>query len=168
MKTPAFLRIIALMLSVLWAPLSSAEGGYFMFNAGSSEDVVFDQSETGFKIGAGAELSENIVGEVAFVYLGTMSFPLADISQFGFSGSIVPTLQLGESLSVFAKVGLFSWTFLIDDGFTEAEDTGVDLFVGAGINLQFGEANSLVFEYEQYEVSDGDVNLLSAGLKIGF
>ena len=140
-----------------------------LFGVGSSKDDVLEESATGFKIGIGANLNENIAVEAAFVDLGTIDFPFGvEVSQYGLAGSLKPFYNVNDQAAIFARFGLYSWTFEITDGFITLEDTGVDPFIGFGVEFKAGDKAAVIAEYEAYDVSDGDVSLLSIGIKISF
>lgn len=162
-------KLLALLCVLVLMPATQAVAkGYLLISAGSSQDDALDESATGIKFGVGSMFGDNLAGEVAFVDLGTIDFPLAgtEFSQYGLAASISPVFELGDQASLYAKLGLFSWTFEAT-GFISGEETGTDLFYGFGFEYKVSDSASIVAEYEAYEVFDGDVSLLSVGVRIG-
>lgn len=163
------LRLLAILSVLTLAPAAQVlANGYLLLGAGTSKDDVLDESATGIKIGVGANLNKNIAVEAAFVDLGTIDFPGVEFSQYGLAASVIPTLQVNDNVALFAKLGLFSWTFEVNSIIGSGEDTGTDPFIGFGVEFKANAKMAVVVEYEGYEVSDGDVSLLSVGARIGF
>ncbi|TNF34291.1 MAG: porin family protein [Gammaproteobacteria bacterium] len=162
--------LVAFLTSILVFPQlvnASETRGYFGFSFGSSDDEVLNETESGFKLVLGASLSDNLAVEGAFVDLGTINYGFAEISQYGIAGNLIGKIPVGDAVSLFAKAGLFSWTFEVDYGYI-AEDTGVDITYGAGLEVKLTDKASLLGEYESFEVSDGDVSLVSLGFRLYF
>ena len=158
----------ALLVSALTASQmvnASDTRAYFGFSAGSSDDEVLNETETGIKLNVGAKLSENFGIEGAFVHLGIIDYGFTEISQYGISGNLIGYVPLGDRVSVFGRFGLFSWTFEVDSGGFVSEDTGVDVTYGVGLEVNLSERVSVLAEYDSYEVSDGDVSLVSLGFR---
>lgn len=162
-------RLVAVLCVLTLAHLPQAyAGGYFGISAGNSKDKELDESDTGFKVSVGGLVSDNAAVEVAYVDLGDINVGFFDVSQSGFAFSISPLLKLNQQSSLYAKIGLFAWTFEVSDGFSSGKDTGTDVFFGFGFEYRFGEQTALIAEYEKFDVSDGDVDLASVGVRIGF
>ncbi|MES0328333.1 MAG: outer membrane beta-barrel protein [Gammaproteobacteria bacterium] len=169
MKTK--LRLLPVLCALTLAPVTHAlANGYLLASIGNSDDDVLQETATGIKIGMGAMLNENLAVELAYVDLGTIDFPFfgVEISQYGLAASLIPIHKISEQAAVYAKIGLYSWTLEVSDPFGSGEDTGTDLFYGFGFEHKVGDSVAVVAEYEFYEVSDGDVDLLSVGVKIDF
>ena len=163
-------RISITILAALAMSISTAAraDGYLLASFGSAEDVVFEETAGAFKVSAGTMVNDVLGVEFGFVYLGSFDVAFVEITQLGVAGSINPTVNIGESASLFFKLGLFSWSFVVDDGFSTAEDDGIDPFFGVGLSVDISEKAQLVIEYEGFEVSDGDVDLVSAGVRFKF
>ncbi len=166
----AKLRLLTVLCFLtLGSATHALANGYLLLSAGSSNDDVLNETATGFKIGVGANINENFAVEAAYVDLGTIDYPYGiEFSQYGLAASLMPVYKISEEAAVFAKLGILSWTAELTDGFTTLEDTGSDLFFGFGFEYKVGDSASVVAEYEAYEVLDGDVSLLSVGVRIGF
>lgn len=164
------IKLLVVLGVLALAPVTQAmANGYLMAGAGPSHDDILDESATGFKFGVGSTFGENIAGEVAFVDLGTIDIPIigTEFSQYGLAASLSPVFKMSDQASAYAKLGLFSWTFEATGPFISGEDTGIDLFYGLGFEFKATDKLSIFAEYEMYEVADGDVSLVSVGLRIG-
>ena len=166
----AKIRLLTVVgLLTLGSASQALANGYLLLSAGSSKDDILDESDTGFKIGVGANINENFAAELAWVDLGEFDIPGGEISEYGLTASLIPTYEMSEDASVFAKIGLMSWTLEYSSSFFgSGEETGSDLFYGFGFEYNISNAASVVAEYEKYDIDDGDVDLLSVGVKIGF
>jgi hypothetical protein len=166
--TKYFVRAILLGLGLLaFSPAQAVNGGYFGFNAGSTDDEVLDETDSGFRLVLGAQPNEYFGYEIAFVNLG--DYVDGYVSQYGVSFDLIGYIPVTDSFSIFGKAGLFSWTFEDDTGFSGTlEQTGSDSFVGFGAQFNTSDKVAIIVETATYEVFDGDVSLVSAGVKIGF
>ena len=167
----AKLRLLAVLCFLtLGSATHALANGYLLLGAGSSKDDVLDESATGFKIGVGTMINENLAVEAAYVDLGTIDLPAfgVEISQYGLAASLMPVFKISEEAAVYAKIGLYSWTFEASDAFGSGEEDGSDMFFGFGFEYKVEDSASVVVEYESYEVLDGDVDLLSVGVRINF
>lgn len=163
-----FIRTVLLGLTLFaFSPAHAVNGGYFGFSAGSTDDKELDESDSGFKLVLGAKPNENFGYEIAFVDLG--DYVNGYVSQYGVSIDLIGYIPLSDNFSVFGKVGLYSWTFEVDTGFYGTyEETGTDSFIGIGAQFNASDKIAIVIESATYEVFDGDVSLVSAGIKVGF
>jgi len=81
-------------------------------------------------------------------------------------------LPLSEQFSLFGKVGFLKWdaeVTLSDStgGLSEGVDDN-DIFFGIGGSFNINNSVSLNLEYTLYTLDDLDVDVLSAGIQIGF
>ena len=168
----AKIRLLTVIGLLALVPVSQAlANGYVLLSAGNSKDIIFDDSDIGYKIGVGMNFTEYLAAELAYVDLGDFKFLAgnASASETGLTASLIPTYKVSEDASVFAKIGLMSWTIEYSSPLFQAEEyTGSDMFYGLGFEYKFGNTASVVAEYERYDIDDGDVDLLSVGVKIGF
>ncbi len=130
---------------------------------GTANDDLLNEDSSAYKLTLGYKVSDNLSYDIEYVDLGDYFFDF--ISQSGVSFNIIGSLPVTDDFSIFGKAGLFAWT-LGASGFED--DTGTDITYGFGLMYDITTRVSLVGEYEFYEVSDGDVDLISAGLKISF
>jgi hypothetical protein len=162
------LRFVTVLWILAVVPAGHAiAGGYIGISGGSSKDDVLDETASGFKLAVGGSFSDSLDAEIAYVDLGTITIGPFDIEQSGLAASVSPVLKINDQASLFAKVGLFAWTFKVSDSFGSGEDTGTDLFYGFGFEYKISDKLGLIAEYEKYDVSDGDVSLTSLGIRIG-
>lgn len=166
----AKIRLLTVIGLLALVPVSQAlANGYVLLSAGNSKDIIFDDSDIGYKIGVGMNFTDYLAAELAYVDLGEFSAFGGEFSQTGLTASLIPTYKMNEDASVFAKIGLMSWTFEYSSNFAPSgEETGSDMFYGLGFEYKVGNTASVVAEYERYDIADGDVDLLSVGVKIGF
>ena len=160
---PLFLAALLACTSLLSSSVFAIENNqaYFGFSLGTADDEYFDEQDSAFKLLIGKKISDNMAVEGAIVDLGEY---IGFFNQSGIAGNIVGSLPLSDSFSVFAKAGLFLWTV---EAFG-ATNSGTDLTYGFGIQADITDSVSFVAETEFFDVDDGDVSLVSAGLKIGF
>jgi len=135
--------------------------GFFGVNVGTAEDIEFAEEDTGYKLTIGKKVSDNISYELSYVYLGEY-FGL--FTEDGVAANVVFSLPVSDTFSVFGKAGLLAWTI---EAFG-AEETGTDMSYGVGIETEITYDVSFVLEAEFFEVFEGDVDLVTAGLKFAF
>lgn len=153
--------LICTTVGILPGAYASPGKTYFGISAGTSDDEFFDETDTGIKFLLGYQASSNVSVEAAYVDLGTF---FGVFSESGLALNAVGMLPAGDNLSIFGKIGLFSWEFE-SGGFSE---TGTDIAYGFGLDFTVNKQISLVAEYEVFDVFDADVSLLSLGLKFYF
>ena len=162
---------VSLFLAATLALSSSAwahTGGYVGFAAGQADDKLLNETDRGLKVFGGWQFAPNLAAEFAYVDLGSYGPPGATLDQYGVSAQFVGLLPLGQSgASLFGKAGVFSWSVeQYGSGYyysTVAENSGTDLAVGAGLQIDFHRRMGLRAEWERfYDVAGGDVDLISA------
>ncbi len=153
------------------SPLSYAiekDAAYWGIAVGRSDDDKFGETATASKLLIGKMFTRNLAGEFAFVHLGEYDVGTTEITQYGFEASLVPMLRVNENTSLFARFGVFAWTFDIDTTLGSGDEKNTDVFYGVGVEYSFTQRASLTVEYEVFEVFDGDVDMISFGMKLGF
>lgn len=151
--------------STVWAQV----GGYIGFAAGQADDKVFNETDRGLKVFGGWQFAPNLAAEFAYVDLGSYGPTGATLDQYGVTAQFVGFIPLGQSgVSLFGKAGVMSWKVeQYDSNYyysATAEDSGTDLAVGAGVQIDFHRHMGLRAEWERfYDVAGGDVDLISAG-----
>ena len=165
---------LGLMLAAVLALSSSASaqtGGYIGFGAGQADDKVLNETDQGFKIYGGWQFSPYLAVEIAYIDLGSYKVPGnsygATFDQYGFTAQFVGLLPLGESgVSLFGKAGMNLWSIDRYNNsyyYSSADDSGTDLAVGAGVQIDFHRHMGLRAEWERfYDVAGGDVDLITA------
>jgi OOP family OmpA-OmpF porin len=145
-----------------------------------------DGKDGAFKLFGGYQFNKNFALEAAIVDLGDVRYSgrftdptLGNVAvnggrvqNSGLNLSAVGVVPLGRSLVVFGKVGMFLWYSEATDvtgGFLfYSEDDGADLSVGLGASIALGERFSLRAEWERFEMSSTDVDLVTVGFAFRF
>ena len=145
-----------------------------------------DGKDGAFKLFGGYQFNRNFALEAAMVdlgdvrYSGTFTDPTLGtvpvtggrIQNSGLNLSAVGVLPVGSRFVVFGMVGMFLWYSEASDvtggfGFYSEED-GADLSFGLGASVVLGQRVSLRAEWERFEVSNADVDLVTVGLAFRF
>lgn len=143
-----------------------------------------DGKDGAFKLFGGYQFSPNFALEAALVDLGDMSYsgffsgtPSGQVTggrvqNSGLNLSAVGVVPLGQSFVLFGKVGMFMWYSEATDvtgGFaTRSEEDGADLSVGLGASVAIGRKVSLRAEWERFDMSNVDVDLVTLGFAYRF
>jgi OOP family OmpA-OmpF porin len=183
--------------SALFSAQSLAQP-YIGFSAGQAdvaEDQVIpglldpggrvDGKDGAFKLFGGYQFNQNFALEAAFVDLGDVSYngsftdslgtvPVTGgrIQNSGLNLSAVGVVPLGQSFVLFGKVGMFLWYSEATDvtgGFAfRSEEDGADLSLGLGASVAIGQRVSLRAEWERFDLSNTDVDLVTLGFAYRF
>jgi OOP family OmpA-OmpF porin len=171
---------------------ASAQGFYIGGSVGESDadegnaipDLItsgpVDGKDSGMKFFGGYQFNQNLAVELAYVDLGKATYsgtfggsPVTggSVKTSGLNASVVGTLPLNPSFSLFAKAGMFSWEAKARDvtggtPFSGKEDGG-DLSFGFGGAYNLTKNFSLRAEWEQFEAID-KISLLSVGVAYKF
>jgi hypothetical protein len=131
-------------------------------------DDDFDADDTAFKLIAGIRPLDWLAVEAAYVNFGE---PEDDVlggslqaEGDGISAFAVGFLAAGP-VDLFAKAGLIAWDSKIDGGVFD--DDGSDLAYGVGAQFRV-LGLSIRAEYEKFEISDVDLDMISVGLTYTF
>ena len=154
---------------------------------GITSSTSTDDSDTGWKVFAGYRFMKYLAVEGAYTDLGeftahsTVTSPSAgivdsSIETDAWTISALGILPLGDSFSLFGRVGVNLWSADISatgsgGGVTASasdDDDGTDWVYGVGAAWNFTNNLSLRGEWERYDLGDGDVDLWSAGLSWNF
>ena len=140
-----------------------------------------DGKDGAFKLFGGYQFNPNFALEAALVDLGDVSYSGTfagatvtggRIQNSGLNLSAVGVVPLGQSFVLFGKVGMFMWYSEATDvtagfGFRSEED-GADLSVGLGASVAIGQRVSLRAEWERFDMSNVDVDLVTLGFAYRF
>ena len=99
-----------------------------------------------------------------------------DVEADAWTISALGILPLGDSFSLFGRVGVNIWSADYSDtstivgisGSESDDDDGTDWVYGVGAAWNFTNNLSLRGEWERYDLGDGDIDLWSAGLSWNF
>ncbi|MGQ0544467.1 MAG: outer membrane beta-barrel protein [Betaproteobacteria bacterium] len=141
----------------------------------------FDGKDGAFKLFGGYQFGPNFALEAAFVDLGDVSYsgsfagaPVTGgrIQNSGLNLSALGVVPLGQRFVVFGKVGMFLWyseaTDVTGGAFFYSEEDGADLSLGLGASLAIGPRASLRAEWERFDMSNTDVDLVTVGFAFRF
>ena len=127
----------------------------------------FDADDTAFKLIAGMRPLDWLGIAAAYVNFGepedTVLGQKLKADGDGISAFAVGFLPTGP-VDLFAKVGLISWDSKIGGTF---DDDGTDLAYGVGAQFRV-LGLSIRAEYEKYDISDVDLDMISVGLTYTF
>lgn len=130
-------------------------------------DDDFDGDDMGFKLVAGIRPLDWLAVEAAYVNFGepedTVFGGKLKAEGDGISAFAVGFLPTGP-VDLFAKIGLISWDSKISGTF---DDDGSDLAYGVGAQFRV-LGLSIRAEYEKFEPSDVDLDMISVGLTYTF
>jgi OOP family OmpA-OmpF porin len=139
-----------------------------------------DGKDSGFKIFGGYSFTPNFAVEMAFVDLGELTYrgtfggiPVTNgrVETSGLNTSVVGTMPVSSSFSLFAKAGIFAWSAEARDitgGFPfSGSDNGGDLSFGLGGSFHLNRNLSLRAEWESFEAND-NITMMSVGLAYRF
>jgi OOP family OmpA-OmpF porin len=163
-------------LSVLASAAALAEdAGGFYVGAGIGQatlevDAVgFDADDTSFKLFGGYAFNSNFAVELAYFDGGSpdqdFGVGTVEISVDGVNLSALGRLPLGESFSLFGKLGYASYDAKVTarSGLASASDSGSDEDVSYGVGGSFTIARKfeLRAEYEALDISDSSFDTLT-------
>jgi OOP family OmpA-OmpF porin len=193
MKARRLLAAAVLGLGALVAASqASAQGFYIGGSLGQSDaddgtvipDLItsgtVDGSDSGFKFFGGYQFNQNLGLEIAYVDLGKATYsgtfggaPVTggSVDTTGLNTSVVGTVPVNPSFSVFGKIGLFAWEKKARDitggvPFSGTQDD-VDVSFGFGAAYHLNRNLSIRAEWEQFEAVDS-ISLLSIGVAYKF
>ena len=134
---------------------------------GTLENDDFDADDMAFKLIAGIRPLDWLGVEAAYVNFGepedTVLGQKLKADGDGISAFAVGFLATGP-VDLFAKVGLISWDSKISGSF---DDDGTDLAYGAGAQFRV-LGLSIRAEYEKFDISDVDLDMVSVGVTYTF
>jgi OOP family OmpA-OmpF porin len=150
---------------------------------GSFVDGSLDDSDTAIKAFVGYRFLKFVAIEVGYVDLGEFTIegtsdgsgpdffagPVDAAAEVdGYDVSVLGILPIGKRLKVFARAGYYLWDSEVtvsNGGLSLSEDDdGEDTLIGAGASFRLGAGIDVRAEYEQFDVDDITVDVISAGL----
>jgi len=146
-------------------------GGVSFGDASTSASGFDDSSPTTLYIGN--RISNTAAVEFAYVDLDEFDvegFSDAYIEISGFEVSALGLAQIGESSSIYGKVGLYIWDLdAVAFGVDVGEEDGTSLLFGLGLDIPIGETIGARLERVNYlDIEDEDVDTLNLGLYANF
>jgi opacity protein-like surface antigen len=175
------LRASFLMVGLICACNSQAQqtaGAYAGASIGEATNEVdgFKGSDTAFKLTAGYAFNPYFGIELAYMDAGTQTDTVdgahIENESTGVIASALARLPLGEQFAVFGKLGYAFYdseaTGRRGDLVARDTDSGEDLAYGIGVEFAVLRGLRLRAEYEVVDVSDGDFDVVSAGVVYQF
>lgn len=189
MKKSLGVAVAAAFLATAGA--AQAEQSYVKVAAGQGQYTINGQgeTETALSLAFGQSLSENWGYEVGYINFGNHSYSLgtatsgvrSSLSTQSLYAAAVGTLPLGESFSLFAKLGLSAnYSELKASGFNSGppaatvrykkSDTSFEPMAGVGAAFNISKQVAVTAEYQYFgKVTSGlKVDAWTLGLKYGF
>jgi OOP family OmpA-OmpF porin len=163
---------LAATLALTTLPAVAADNGIYLgASVGQSgleiDDFDYDASATGYKIIAGWRFLDWLAVEGNYVDFGSGDDRVAgtkiETEADGISLSAVGFLPVGP-VDLFARVGAIDWSAdLSAPGAGSGSDDGTDLTYGIGAQFRVWSL-SIRAEYEMFDVSDADLDMISVGV----
>jgi OOP family OmpA-OmpF porin len=159
-------------LALASLPAVAADNGIYLgASVGQSglqiDDFDYDASATGYKIIAGWRFLDWLAVEGNYVDFGSgddrVEGTKIETEADGISLSAVGFLPVGP-VDLFARVGAVDWSADISSpGIASGSDDGTDLTYGVGAQFRVWSL-SIRAEYEMFDVSDADLDMISLGV----
>jgi OOP family OmpA-OmpF porin len=163
---------LASALALVSLPAAAVDNGIYLgASVGQSglqiDDFSYDANATGYKLIAGWRFLDWLAVEANYLDFGsgddTVAGTKLETSADGVSLSAVGFLPVGP-VDLFARVGAVDWSAdLTSPGFGRASDDGTDLTYGVGAQFRVWSL-SIRAEYEMFDISDADVDMISVGV----
>jgi OOP family OmpA-OmpF porin len=171
MRKHLTLSLIAAFSLASLPTLAADNGIYLGASVGQSglqvDDFDYDADATGYKLIAGWRFLDWLAVEGNYVDFGsgddTVAGSRIETEADGVSLSAVGFLPVGP-VDLFARVGAIDWSADVSSpGFGRASDDGTDLTYGVGAQFRVWSL-SIRAEYERFDVSDADLDMISVGV----
>lgn len=185
---------ILLTAVFLAAPLQAADfsaGGYAFgmlsradTDASLSPIDVIDGDDNGFELGLGYAFSPHVAAEFSYQDFGEprgragcppeylcitdatgqlVPFAFEDVSLSGWAGALRLSWPLSARVSLSGRLGLIAWEASARQ--PSLDDSGTDLFYGAGLSVDVGDDYELLLAWERVEL---DIDSIKVGLLTRF
>jgi OOP family OmpA-OmpF porin len=159
-------------LALTSLPALAADNGIYLgASVGQSglqvDDFNYDADATGYKLIAGWRFIDWLAVEANYLDFGsgddTVFGDKIETEADGISLSAVGFLPVGP-VDLFARVGAVDWSADISSpGLGSGSDDGTDLTYGVGAQFRVWSL-SIRAEYEMFDVSDADLDMISLGV----
>lgn len=167
MKNTKSTTIVLLLATICMAQTGISQaaqpGPYLGLGFGATDDQVLAESDAGFKVFGGINITPNIGLEVSYIDLG--EYANNTLTQEGVAYEVVGYLPLNRDVDIYGKFGLFDW----EVSNSSQTNTGDDTTFGIGISARMNDHLSIRGEWQTFvDVDGGDVDLLSASVAFNF
>lgn len=155
----------------------TASLGLSKWHVDDEPGISIDKTDTGVKLGLGAQLTPNFAVEGGYVSLGKAKLTGAgggsgSVKGTGLFVDLVGSLPVGSDVSLFAKLGVFHGKAKGSAGGVSESDSGTDAKFGFGASYALSKTTQVRAEWERYRFNlsgdKGDVDLVSVGLNFAF
>jgi OmpA-OmpF porin, OOP family len=144
--------------------------------------------DAGYKIFVGRQLDKNWALEGSYVTLGKFQYSYSvnstgdstslDYRVTGFGASLIPSFSLGDSITVFGRLGAFfsqtktttasaNGAFSSSLGSSSSPTSAVSPLLGAGFQLEFNPGTAMRIEYENYGKVGNETDTGRAKVQMG-
>jgi OOP family OmpA-OmpF porin len=155
------------------------QGFYVGANFGQSKAKDFcagttscDDSDTALSIFGGYQFNKNFGVEIAYTDLGKFSGSApgitATVEATGFEFSAVGIFPINPQWSLYGKLGFFMWDADLKSNLGNLSDDGTDLTYALGVRWNLTKNLTVQAQWQRYDVSDGDVDVLGIGVLFRF
>lgn len=179
--------VFGVLFTTFLAGTAAAQSNAYVFGAigDASSDVALgglnrvDDDNNSLKVGLGYAFLPNMSVELAYQdfsrHDGETDCPpgfaclvipvsaRADLT--GISLAAVGSVPLSDSLSVYGKIGIFSWDVEFEGISSAFDDSGEDLLYGAGLKWSIDDRWSIFGEYEGVDL---DLDIIQIGVSLNF
>lgn len=153
-------------------------GIYFGASVGEAKNEVdeFKGSDTAFKLTGGYAFNKYFSVELAYLDAGKQADTIDQLriqtESSGVIASALVSLPVGDAFSLFGKLGYAFYdsdtTMRLGDQVARASESENDLAYGAGLEVAITRGLRLRAEYEAVNVSEGNFDIVSAGVTYKF
>jgi hypothetical protein len=143
--------------ALAFAAFPAAAQGYAGASVGQyTENDITGESTTGFRFFGGYHFNKNFAAEAGYI---TAAFE--GTTATGLTLAVVGVAPINEQFSVFATVGLFSWSL------SNLDLSGTDPFVGVGGLFNVGRNVAVRVEFDSYTLSSDFADTSATALTVG-
>lgn len=166
-------KLIRKSLSVAAVSLFSASAfsqGYIGGSVGQTDYSSDFDTATSIELKGGYKFNENFGLELAYVDLGEADFEdiNGNVSVDGFKASVVGFIPVAETVSLYGKVGLYTWDADFETSLGSASDDDSDIAYGIGAAWGVADNLDVNFGYDIYDFEDDEATNINLGLTYKF
>ena len=183
LATPVLLVGAVVLAASLGSSRPAAAQGFYLGGAWSHAAInttVVDQSRNAYKFFLGYEFPVFLGVEAAWVNFGKFDGTITSAggsTRVGYdaktgTAALTGRIPISPFTTLYGKAGYMYWSTDVslsgtatDPHFVAGTDHGHDPFYGAGLRFNFATL-SLFGEWERYKLSDVDINMVSAGVRV--